>query len=68
MDIVGPMPAAPGGLKFLLVLTDYFSKWMEAKALPLIKDIDVQTFVWKDIICRHGVPQEIVTDNGAQFI
>ena len=68
MDIVGPMPTAPGGLKFLLVLTDYFSKWIEVEAFPLIKDIDVQTFVWKNIICHFGIPSEIVADNGSQFV
>ena len=27
-----------------------------------------QQFVWKDIICRYGVPHTIITDNGRQFI
>lgn len=30
MDIVGPLPPAPGKVRFLLILTDYFSKWVEA--------------------------------------
>ena len=42
MDILGPMPATPGGLRFLLILTDYFLKWVEAGAFVLIKDIDVE--------------------------
>ena len=62
------MPSAPGGLRFLLLLTDYFSKWVEAEAFPLIKYLDVQAFIWKNIICRHEVPREIIADNGAQFI
>ncbi|KAG7594099.1 Zinc finger CCHC-type [Arabidopsis thaliana x Arabidopsis arenosa] len=33
-----------------------------------IKDAQVENFVWKNIICRHGIPYEIVTDNGSQFI
>jgi len=33
-----------------------------------IKDSAVKTFIWKNIICRHGGPYEIVTDNGPQFI
>nr|XP_033516401.1 uncharacterized protein LOC117280765 [Nicotiana tomentosiformis] len=33
MDIVGPLPQAKGKVRFLLVLTDYFSKWVEAEAL-----------------------------------
>nr|CAN80114.1 hypothetical protein VITISV_004221 [Vitis vinifera] len=64
MDIVGPLPAAAAQKKFLLVATDYFSKWVEAEAYASIKDKYVTKFVWKNIICRFGIPQTIITDNG----
>nr|CAN79539.1 hypothetical protein VITISV_011362 [Vitis vinifera] len=67
MDIVGPLPAAPAQKKFLLVATDYFSKWVEAEAYASIKDKDVTKFVWKNIVCRFEIPQTIITDNGPQF-
>ncbi|RVW48156.1 Gag-Pol polyprotein [Vitis vinifera] len=67
MNIVGPLPAAPAQKKFLLVATDYFSKWVEAEAFASIKDKDVTKFVWKNIICRFGIPQTIIADNGPQF-
>ncbi|RVW12029.1 hypothetical protein CK203_087282 [Vitis vinifera] len=67
MDIVGPLPAAAAQKKFLLVATDYFSKWVEAEAYASIKDKDVTKFVWKNIICRFGIPQTIIADNGPQF-
>nr|CAN75043.1 hypothetical protein VITISV_042110 [Vitis vinifera] len=67
MDIVGPLPAAPAQKKFLLVATDYFSKWVEAEAYASIKDKDVTKFVWKNIVCRFGIPQTIIVDNGPQF-
>ncbi|RVW96537.1 Retrovirus-related Pol polyprotein from transposon 17.6 [Vitis vinifera] len=44
MDIVGPLRAAPAQKKFLLVATDYFSKWVEAEAYASIKDKDVTKF------------------------
>ncbi|KAG7548009.1 Ribonuclease H-like superfamily [Arabidopsis suecica] len=68
MDIVGPMHRLTRGVQYLLVLTDYFSKWIEAEAYINIKDSVVKTFLWKHIIYRYGVPYEIVTDNGPQFI
>ncbi|KAG7579052.1 Reverse transcriptase domain [Arabidopsis thaliana x Arabidopsis arenosa] len=68
MDIIGPLHRSTRGVQYLLVLTDYFSKWIEAEAYASIKDSAVNTFIWKNIICRHGVPYEIVTDNGPQFI
>ena len=67
MDIVGPLPAAVAQKKFLLVATDYFSKWVEAEAHASIKDKDATKFVWKSIICRFGIPQTIIVDNGPQF-
>ncbi|XP_013617501.1 PREDICTED: uncharacterized protein LOC106324021 [Brassica oleracea var. oleracea] len=67
MDIIGPMPASRQK-KFILVLTDYFTKWVEAEAYANITDKEVQRFVWKNIICRYGLPYEIITDNGSQFI
>ncbi|RVW75218.1 Transposon Ty3-I Gag-Pol polyprotein [Vitis vinifera] len=67
MDIVGPLPAAAAQKKFLIVATDYFSKWVEAEAYASIKDKDVTKFVWKNIICRFGIPQTIIADNGPQF-
>ena len=67
MDLIGPMPSSRQR-KYALIMTDYFTKWVEAKALVHITDKEVQNFVWKNIICRHGLPYEIVTDNGSQFI
>ncbi|XP_024015916.1 uncharacterized protein LOC112089172 [Eutrema salsugineum] len=67
MDIIGPFRRSTTQKQYVLVVTDYFTKWVEAEAYPEIHGIDVKKFVWKFIICRHGVPYEIVTDNGTQF-
>lgn len=66
MDIVGPLPASRGK-RFLLVMTDYFTKWVEAETFPKIQSWEVQNFVWKNIICRYRLPYEIVIDNDTQF-
>jgi len=68
MDILGPFSPGKGQVKFLIVVVDYFTKWIEAKPLTTITTQQVQQFVWKDIICRYGVPHTIITDNGRQFI
>ena len=67
MDIIGPLPIIAAHKKFLLVATDYFSKWVEAEAYANIKDKDVSKFVWKNIICQFGIPQTIIADNEPQF-
>ena len=69
MDIVGPLvPFEPAQLRFLLVLTDYFTKWIEAEAFSNVTSATVTSFIWKNTICRHGLPYKIVNDNGPQFI
>ncbi|KAK0580108.1 hypothetical protein LWI29_036450 [Acer saccharum] len=40
MDIVGKLPAAPGGVVYMLVLTDYFTKWVEIGAYQQVRDIE----------------------------
>ena len=67
MDIVGPLPITAAQKKFLLVATDNFSKWVKVEAYANIKDKYVTKFVWKNIICRFGISQAIITDNGPQF-
>ena len=57
MDI-GPMLASKQK-KLILVLTDYFSKWIEAESYVSIKDAQVENFVWKHILCRHGISYEL---------
>ena len=68
MDIVGKLPTAPEQRVYMLDVTDYFTKWVEAEAYTQVKDREVKIFIWKHVICRFGVPKEIVTDNGSQFI
>ena len=67
IDIVGPLPTALAQKKLLLVATNYFSKWIEADAFSSIKDRDVTRFIWKNIVCRFGIPRSIVSDKGPQF-
>ncbi|KAG7530154.1 Integrase catalytic core [Arabidopsis suecica] len=67
-DIIGPLHRSTRAVQYLLVLTDYFLKWIEAETDVNIKDSAVKTFILKNIIGRHDVPYEIVTDNGPQFI
>ena len=67
IDIVGPFPTTPAQKKLLLVATDYFSKWIEAEAYASIKDRDVTRFIWKNIVCRFGIPKSVISDNGPQF-
>ena len=67
IDIVGSLPQDKGQVKFLLVAIDYFTKWVEAEALAIITEARIRSFVWKNIICRFGIPRTIILNNGRQF-
>ncbi|XP_038707287.1 uncharacterized protein LOC120002598 [Tripterygium wilfordii] len=42
LDIIGPLPWATGNRRFLITATDYFTKWIEARALAAIRDIETR--------------------------
>jgi len=68
IDIIGALSLGKGQCKFLLVVVDYFTKWIEVEPLASITTNKVQSFVWKNIICMFGLPNTIISDNGRQFI
>lgn len=67
IDIVGPFPIASGQVKFLLVVIDYFTEWIEAEPLASITAKHVQRFLWKNLVCKYGIPVAIISNNGKQF-
>ncbi|XP_022007735.1 uncharacterized protein LOC110907003 [Helianthus annuus] len=67
IDMVDPFPEAPGTVKFIIVVVDYFTKWVEAKALASTTSTVVRRFIWEQIICHFGQPLRIITDNGTNF-
>ena len=68
IDIKGPLPVTKKGNRYIIVAMDYLTKWPEAKAIPNMKAETVAEFIYKEIICRHGVPEEILSDRGTSFI
>ena len=54
------------GTKHFLIIADYYSLFPEVYLLPKTKAQDVIE-VTKDVFARHGIPEEMVTDNGPQY-
>ena len=46
MDLIGPMPETPRGNKYIVTLTDYFSKWAEAAPLKDKGAVGVAKFIY----------------------
>jgi len=67
IDIMGPFPLAVRQMKYLVVAIEYFTKWIEAEPVAQITAHKIQHFVWKNIVCRFGIPKRLVSDNGTQF-
>lgn len=67
IDIVGPLPQAPGLLRFCVVAIDYFTKWVEAEPLTTITEFKCRKFLWKKVIWRFRLSEHLVSDNGRQF-
>ena len=57
----------PGGLKFVVVAVNYFTKWDEAIPLSAIIYKNLIKFIREHIIYRFGIPHSLVSDNALQF-
>ena len=60
-------PKGSNGHEFILVTIDYFTKWVEAQSYAVLKASHVANFIKNNIICRYGVPNEIISDIGSHF-
>ncbi|KAM1807302.1 hypothetical protein ACFX11_030337 [Malus domestica] len=67
LDLIGLMPARKGKVRYAIVAADYFTKWAEVEPLATITEVKIEDFIWKNILCRFGIPNAIVTNNGLQF-
>ena len=67
IDIVGPFPVTKNGNKYILVVTDCFTKFVEAYPMPNIEAKTTAEILVKEFITRYGTPLHIHTDQGTQF-
>lgn len=67
MDVLGPLPTTLSGNRYLLVIVDCFTKWVEAVPIKNIRARTVAEVFFDQIISRHGVPKEIHMDQGRNF-
>jgi hypothetical protein len=69
LDFVGEIhPSSSRGHRFVLVATDYFTKWTEVVPLKNMTHKEVISFVLEHIVYRFGIPQTLTTDQGAAFM
>jgi hypothetical protein len=69
MDMIGKInPPSSKGHQYILAITDYFTKWVEAIPMKSVTSKDVVNFIKEHVIHRFGIPQTITTDGGSVFI
>jgi transposase InsO family protein len=68
LDLIGPINPPSGGYIWILVATEYFSKWVEAIPLRKATGLAVANFIREHIITRFGIPHKIISDNGTPFV
>ena len=67
VDILGPLPESTAGNVYVLVAADYFTKWVEAFAIPNQEAITVAKKLTDQMFCRFSPPEQLHSDQGRQF-
>lgn len=66
LDFIGPINPSSNQKTYILVATEYVTKWVEAEALPRATEDSVIQFLFH-LFVRYGLPREIIIDDGPQF-
>ena len=68
IDLIGKVSSkSSSGHEYILVAIDYFTKWVEATSYIRLIMAKVAEFIILHIICRYGVPHELISDRGVHF-
>ncbi|GFX32618.1 retrovirus-related Pol polyprotein from transposon 412 [Trichonephila clavipes] len=69
LDLLGPYPASrPERYKFILVISDHFTKWCELIPLRKASAQAIANAFFDNYIARYGAPIALISDNGPQFL
>ena len=60
IDILGPLPETQQKNKFILVVSEYFTKWTESYPIPNQEATTVAEKLVSEFICRFGVPLSLI--------
>jgi hypothetical protein len=67
IDVIGPLTCTQDGNRYLIVIIDHFSKFVEAIAVKDFTALTTAKFIINQIICRYGTPSSICSDLGVNF-
>jgi len=61
------LPVSSKGNKYIFVVIDHATKFVEALACDNQRADTAANFIFSNVICRYGAPQEILSDRGQAF-
>jgi hypothetical protein len=67
IDIAGPLPKTNKGHKYILVISDYFTKWTQAFAIKDQEATTIASILVNEIVSLFGVPKMLHSDKGSNF-
>ena len=67
VDLLGPLPESPQKNSYIMVVGDYFSKWIEAIPPPNQEASTVAIHLIDEVFMRYSVPEQLHSDQGHQF-
>jgi len=67
MDFVGPVNPLSKHKSYIVMCTDYLTKWEKTKVIKVATEKKVAKFLTENIFYKFGYPRELVTDQGSQF-
>ena len=67
VDLVGPLPTSTSGMRYVLTVQDSFSRFPLARPIPDKSASTVAQALFEELICNHGPPLQLHSDNGSEF-
>ena len=68
MDVLGPLPPSNKGNRYIVVFSDYLTRWCEAFPVPSVEATVIAHLLVDEIISRHGAPRVLLSDRGTNFL
>ena len=67
LDVLGELPETDNGNKYILVVSDYFTKWVEAYPMPNQTAQTTADIFVREFVTRLGCPRQLHSDQGRNF-
>ncbi|VDI47320.1 Hypothetical predicted protein [Mytilus galloprovincialis] len=67
VDVLGPFPPTYNSNKYILIFSDYLTRWPEAIPVPNADATTTAKVFIEEVVCRHGAPRQLLSDNGKKL-